>query len=98
MEIEVGDLYAAAQALAFFAAGFETSSLTISHALYELALNLSIQDRVPKDIKDGLKSTNGAIACESVNEMNYCTQFSKLGRYTLLFYIHRGNIYFNIQD
>lgn len=81
MQIEVGDLYAAAQALAFFAAGFETSSLTISHALYELALNPSIQGRVSKDIKDGLKSMNGVIAYESVNEMNCCTQFSRVGTY-----------------
>ncbi|KAF5308791.1 hypothetical protein FQR65_LT06024 [Abscondita terminalis] len=43
-----------AQASQFFAAGFETVSSTISFALYELSLNLDIQERLRTEINNKL--------------------------------------------
>lgn len=37
--------------MVFFVAGFETTASTISHCLYELALNYDIQNRLVKELK-----------------------------------------------
>lgn len=41
-----------AQAIQFFAAGFETTSATISFALYELALHPEMQDEARQCVQD----------------------------------------------
>ncbi|XP_023159272.1 probable cytochrome P450 6a14, partial [Ceratitis capitata] len=43
-------LQMAAQAFVFFAAGFHTSSTTMSFCLYELAMNQAIQDKLREEI------------------------------------------------
>ena len=59
----------AAQAFIFFVAGFETSSSTISNALYELALNPDVQDKLRKEIKEFAAKNDGEWRYETIKEM-----------------------------
>ncbi|KAJ9577522.1 hypothetical protein L9F63_005895, partial [Diploptera punctata] len=61
----------AAQAFVFFIAVFETSSTTVSYALYEMALQKDIQDRVREEIDNVLEKHGGEITYESLMEMRY---------------------------
>ncbi|KAG5322006.1 C6A22 protein, partial [Acromyrmex heyeri] len=67
----VTDEFIAAQSFVFFAAGFETSSITMSLAMYELAQNQSIQEKVRKEIKEVLDSADGVILYDNIKKMNY---------------------------
>ncbi|XP_012543143.1 cytochrome P450 6a2 [Monomorium pharaonis] len=67
----VTDEFIAAQAFVFFAAGFETSSTTMSFAMYELAQNQSIQEKLREEIKEVLKSTDGVILYDNIKKMSY---------------------------
>ncbi|XP_031628978.1 probable cytochrome P450 6d4 [Contarinia nasturtii] len=60
-----------AHSFAFFGAGFETSSTTMSFCMYELAKNPDIQERVRNEIKTVLAQHNEQITYESVSEMKY---------------------------
>lgn len=61
-----------AQSAIFFIAGLESSSVTMSFALYEVARNPDIQRRVRAEIHKCLKA-NG-LTYESINDMKYLTQ------------------------
>lgn len=71
IDIELTDDLLAAQIFIFFAAGFETSSSTISNALYELALNPDIQEKLRKEIKEFEARNNGEWRYEIMKEMEY---------------------------
>lgn len=58
----------------FFLAGFETSSTTMTFALYELALNKDIQNRAREEIKRVLATYGGELSYEAVTDMTYITQ------------------------
>lgn len=65
---------AAAQCFVFFLAGFETSSTTMTFALYELAVHQDIQDKVREEIKSVLAKHNNKISYDSLKEMKYQRQ------------------------
>lgn len=55
-----------AQAAVFIAAGYETSSTTQSFALYEIARNPKIQDRLRLEIAEMFSTTNGDLTYDAV--------------------------------
>lgn len=68
-EIKLTDSFLASQLFIFFLAGFETSSSTISHALYELAQHQNYQDQLRKEIKDTKEANDGKWTYDSVKNM-----------------------------
>jgi cytochrome P450 len=69
--LELTDTLLTAQAFAFFFAGFDTSSTTISHILYELAINQSIQNKLREEVNNILLKNNGKIEFTMIQEMKY---------------------------
>jgi len=60
-----------AQAFVFLAAGFETTATTMSFALYELALQPDIQDRLRTEITQVLSKYEGQLTYDGIQEMAY---------------------------
>lgn len=63
-----------AQSYVFFLGGFETSSTTVTFALYELAKNLDMQNRAREEIKTVLEQHNGVFSYEAMTDMLYVNQ------------------------
>ncbi|OXU22083.1 hypothetical protein TSAR_002540, partial [Trichomalopsis sarcophagae] len=75
--IEFSDDFLAGQCLAFFAAGFETSSTTVSNALYEMAFDQSIQDKLRNEIREEMTKDNGKLTYDSIKRMKYLDKVYK---------------------
>ncbi|EDS45780.1 cytochrome P450 6A1 [Culex quinquefasciatus] len=60
----------AAQAFVFFQAGYETSSITMTFCLYELALNQELQERARKSVEDVLKR-HGSFSYDAIQDMEF---------------------------
>lgn len=73
----MSDVILTAQAFVFFLAGFEPSSITIAHVLYEMALNPDIQDKLRKEIKEISVKTNGKFKYEDLKEVKYMDKVVK---------------------
>ncbi|KAJ2952226.1 hypothetical protein O0L34_g4503 [Tuta absoluta] len=71
VEIELDDMLMAAQAFIFFAAGFETSSSSTSHALHQLAFHPEIQERCQEEIDGILSKYGNRLSYDAVKEMKY---------------------------
>jgi len=78
-------------AFGFFAAGFETTSTTLSFCLYELALKKNIQDRVREEIKFTKIKHNGIINNEFLNDLIYLDMViaETIRKYPVLFALFR---------
>nr|WCC58057.1 cytochrome P450 [Pharsalia antennata] len=79
-----------AQAVQFFAAGFETTSSAISYTLYEICLQPKIQTKLRKEIISSIKKHDG-ITNEGLKEMKYMDMciFETLRKYPVLPFLDR---------
>ncbi|KAJ8913648.1 hypothetical protein NQ315_007365, partial [Exocentrus adspersus] len=64
----------AAQSFVFFFAGFETSSTTMTFALFEMATHQDIQDKVREEIRIVLAKHDDKITYDAINELQYMKQ------------------------
>ncbi|XP_068144876.1 probable cytochrome P450 6w1 [Drosophila tropicalis] len=82
--------YLVAQAAVFQLAGYETSSSTMTLALYELALNEEMQDRLRQEISDYFGEEN-LVEYEKIQEMPYLTKVvnETLRKYPVVPYVER---------
>jgi cytochrome P450 family 6 len=64
----------AAQCFVFFIAGFETSSTTMTFAMYELSKHQELQDKVRDEVNTVLAKHEGKITYEAIQEMKYMDQ------------------------
>ncbi|XP_061395243.1 probable cytochrome P450 6a21 [Musca vetustissima] len=80
----------AAQAFVFFLGGFETSSSTMGFALYELALNQDVQDKLRDEVNEAF-TEDGSISYESLHGLPYLGQVisETLRKYTIVPHLNR---------
>lgn len=72
-----------AQCFVFFLAGFETSSTTMTFALFELSIHPEIQEKVREELFRVLKKYNNKITYDSLKELEYMQQVVE-GKYFCL--------------
>jgi cytochrome P450 family 6 len=90
-EYKFDDIKMAAQALSFFSAGNDTTSLTISFTLYELALNPTIQDRLRQEVQETF-AKHGDFTYDAIYEMKYLDMVvnETLRKYPLTTFLNRN--------
>ncbi|GBP26430.1 Cytochrome P450 9e2 [Eumeta japonica] len=60
-----------AQGILFFVAGFDSVSTVIAFLLYELAVNVDVQDRLRREIDACYEKNRGKIDYDKLNQMTY---------------------------
>lgn len=68
---KIDEDFIVSQAFTFFGAGFETSSTLMSFALYELAMNREVQDKLYQEISDFLLEIRGRPSYDGVIDLPY---------------------------
>lgn len=63
----------AAHTITFFLDGFETSTAVITYALYHLACNANVQQKLRAEINECIR-VNGSLSYESILDMEYLDQ------------------------
>ncbi|XP_022824884.1 cytochrome P450 6B2-like isoform X4 [Spodoptera litura] len=71
LSLEANNDLLIAQCFIFFAAGFETSSTTLSYTLYEIAKSKKIQTKVLEEVDSYLASHNNKLNYDCVTELPY---------------------------
>ncbi|CAG9559304.1 unnamed protein product [Danaus chrysippus] len=71
ISVEVNNELLIPQCVLFFAAGFETTSTTLSFLMYELSKHSDVQDRLIEEVDNYHKKYNGVIEYECIGEMPY---------------------------
>ncbi|KAL7036965.1 hypothetical protein ACKWTF_009018 [Chironomus riparius] len=69
----ISELEMASHTISFFTDGFETSSIAISYALYELAKNKRVQDKLRVEVNKHCDD-NGLLNFETLNDIAYLDQ------------------------
>lgn len=69
--IEINEVELAGYALTLFVEGYETSSSVLGFAIYEMARNPDIQERLYEEITDVLAKHNNEFTFEALQEMEY---------------------------
>uniref|UniRef100_U5EW43 Putative cytochrome n=1 Tax=Corethrella appendiculata TaxID=1370023 RepID=U5EW43_9DIPT len=70
---QLTDLELAAHGVSFFADGFETSSIVISHCLYDIAANPNVQQKLRAEIQNVI-TKKGGLTYDNIAEMEYLDQ------------------------
>lgn len=70
-KIEMNEVEMAGYALTMFVEGFETSSSVLAFAIYEMARNPDIQERLHEEITEVLARHNNQLTFEALHEMEY---------------------------
>ncbi|KAH8355099.1 hypothetical protein KR093_005417, partial [Drosophila rubida] len=97
-----------AQAFIFFAAGFDTSASTLTFALFELAKQPHIQQKLRQEIEDTVEAKGGQFTYEAMQDLRYMELViaETLRKYPILPHISRisrhcypamGNSHFYIE-
>ncbi|RLU19067.1 hypothetical protein DMN91_009425 [Ooceraea biroi] len=68
--IDMTDEFFCAEIFAIFTAGYELSSSVLINALYELALNQNVQDKLRDEIRN-LFAENGELTYDTIKSMSY---------------------------
>ncbi|XP_063918403.1 cytochrome P450 6k1-like [Zophobas morio] len=84
------DVKMGSQAILFFSAGNDTTSMTISFTLYELTINPEIQTRLRQEVRQTFEK-HGDFTYEAVNEMKYLDMVlnETLRKYPLTTFLNR---------
>lgn len=67
------DIDLASHGITFFVDGFDTSSVVMAHACYEIGRNLKVQEKLRDEINEYIKN-NGKLNFDLINEMPYLNQ------------------------
>ncbi|CAG9785254.1 unnamed protein product [Diatraea saccharalis] len=72
--LRITDDLIAAQAMIFFAAGFESTANTLSYLLYEIAKHQDIQEKLLKEINQTLDNNKGQLSFDTLKQLSYMNQ------------------------